>query len=64
MDTPIDQPVFRTRKETGKVLRVSTAVVDSEIRTGRLKAHRFGRLVRIDSRDLEDYIRRSTGGQQ
>jgi excisionase family DNA binding protein len=58
-----DPPIFHTRKETGKVLRVSVAVVDAEIRAGRLKTHRFGRQIRIAARDLDEYIR-SRGSAQ
>jgi len=33
--------------------------MDAETRRGRLKIYRFGRLVRIDIRDLEEYIRQA-----
>jgi excisionase family DNA binding protein len=48
---------FLTRHEAQQVLRVSASKLDAEARAGRLRIHRFGRLVRIDTRDLADYIR-------
>jgi hypothetical protein len=47
----------RSRDEQN--LALDAAIVESETaetRTGRLKVHRFGRLIRIDSRDLDEYI--------
>ena len=54
-----DQPRFLTRQEARQLLRVSASTLDAEARFGRLKVHRFGRLVRIDARDLAEYIRRA-----
>lgn len=59
-----NQMTFRTRKEAGAILRVSTSVITTEIKAGRLKAYRFGRQIRIDVRDLEDYILQCRGGKR
>ena len=48
---------FFTREEARRILRFSTSKLDSEMRAGRLKVHRFGRLVRIEAGDLDEYIR-------
>jgi len=53
-----EQPRFLTRQEARQLLRVSTSTLDAEARSGRLKIHRFGRLVRIEAGDLAEYIRR------
>jgi excisionase family DNA binding protein len=47
---------FLTRDETRKILRFSLLKLDAEIRAGRLKVYRFGRLVRISASDLAEYI--------
>ena len=48
---------FLTREEASRLLRFSTSKLDSETRSGRLRIHRFGRLVRIEAGDLDEYIR-------
>ena len=48
---------FFTREETRRLLRFSTSKLDAETHSGRLKVHRFGRLVRIKASDLDEYIR-------
>jgi excisionase family DNA binding protein len=53
----IDERKFLTRRETQRLLRISASKLDAEARSGRLKVHRFGRLVRIDADDLAEYIR-------
>jgi excisionase family DNA binding protein len=61
------QRQFLTREEARTLLRFSDSKMDTETRSGRLKVHRFGRLLRIDMRDLEDYIQRAretAGGGQ
>jgi excisionase family DNA binding protein len=57
-------PNFLTRQEARGLLRVSASTLDAEVRCGRLKVHRFGRLVRIDSRDLAEYIQQSRAESQ
>ena len=49
---------FFTRDEASRLLRFSTSKLDAETRSGRLRIHRFGRPVRIESDDLHEYIRR------
>jgi excisionase family DNA binding protein len=49
---------FLTRLETQRLLRISASKLDAEARSGRLKVHRFGRLVRIEAGDLAEYIRK------
>ena len=50
---------FLTREETRRILRVSSSKLDAETRAGRLKVHRFGRLVRISASDLAEYLKNS-----
>ena len=45
-----------TRKEAAGRLGMSETWVKSQIRAGRLTCVRLGRVVRIDERDLEDFI--------
>jgi excisionase family DNA binding protein len=59
-----ETPNFLTRQEAGRLLRVSASTLDAEVRCGRLKVHRFGRLVRIDARDLVEYIQQSRADNQ
>jgi len=47
---------FLTRDEVRKILRFSLLKLDEEIRAGRLRTYRFGRLVRISASDLGEYI--------
>ena len=54
-----EQRQFLTREEARTILRFSRSKIDAETRSGRLRVHRFGRLLRIDARDLEDYIRQA-----
>jgi excisionase family DNA binding protein len=53
----VEERKFLTRRETQRLLRISASKLDAEARSGRLKVHRFGRLVRIEAGDLADYIR-------
>jgi len=55
---------FLTREEARRLLRVSVSKLDAETRSGRLRIHRFGRLVRIDKCDLADYIREAREAAQ
>ncbi len=61
---PTEAQKFLTRQEAKQLLRVSASKLDAEVRSGRLRIHRFGRLVRIDSRDLEEYIRQAREAAQ
>jgi excisionase family DNA binding protein len=54
-----DEKRFMTRREARRLLRVSSSKLDAEMRAGRLKVHRFGRLVRIEAGDLAEYIRQA-----
>jgi len=56
---PPDVPAFRTREQVSEVLRCSEDTVDRRIRTGKLKAVKDHRLVRISVADLNAYIRAS-----
>ena len=59
MQVQVEQRRFLTRREAQRLLRVSASKLDLEVRSGRLKVHRFGRLVRIDAGDLAEYIRQA-----
>jgi excisionase family DNA binding protein len=59
MQVQVEQHRFLTRREAQRLLRISASKLDLEVRSGRLKVHRFGRLVRIDIRDFADYIRQA-----
>jgi excisionase family DNA binding protein len=49
---------YITVREAAKVLRITTIGVYRLVKTGRIKAYRFGaRRLRIDSKDLDDFIR-------
>ena len=55
MGTPAT-PTIWTLDEAAEVLRVSKSKLRQVERAGRLKFLRFGRVVRVDARDLETYI--------
>jgi excisionase family DNA binding protein len=46
-----------TLREAAEILRFSKAKLYVERKAGRLRVHRFGRLVRIDRQELERYVR-------
>jgi excisionase family DNA binding protein len=49
---------YITAKEVAKTLRISTIGVYRLVKTGRISAYKFGaRRLRIDRRDLDDFIR-------
>ena len=49
---------YITAKEAAKTLRISTIGVYRLVKTGRINAYKFGeRRLRIDSRDLDDFIK-------
>jgi len=50
-------PQFLTLPEAAKLLRISKSKLYWERKAGRLRVLHFGRVVRIDSRDLDRYIR-------
>ena len=52
-----------TYKQAGKLLQVSDRTVFTLVKTGQLKAVRFGHTVRIDRRDLETFIQQAKDGQ-
>lgn len=60
----IEERKFLTRRETQRLLRISASKLDAEARSGRLKVHHFGRLVRIDAVDLAEYIRQGRDGAE
>jgi len=45
-----------TLGEVQRLLRFSKTKLYQECRAGKLRIHRFGRLVRVDRRDLERYV--------
>ena len=45
-----------TVQETAALLRVSTVTVRRHIAAGRLKARRFGRRVRVERDDLDEFL--------
>ena len=47
-----------TREEAAKFLRVSTSTVDRLIKSGKLKARKVGRQVRMTRSDLENLLER------
>lgn len=49
-----------TVEELASRLRVSRQFVASEIKKGRLRAYRLGRVYRISAGDAEDYLCRNT----
>jgi excisionase family DNA binding protein len=59
MNVACTEEKFFTREETWKILRFSSSKLDAETRAGRLKVHRFGRLVRISASDLAEYLKNS-----
>ena len=59
MNVACEDEKFFTRAETRNILRFSSSKLDTETRAGRLKVHRFGRLVRISASDLAEYLNSS-----
>jgi len=45
-----------TLEEVQQLLRFSKTKVYQECRAGRLRVHRFGRLVRVNRKDLDEYV--------
>jgi excisionase family DNA binding protein len=54
-------PKFLTVGEVANALGVSTATIRRLIRGDELKAHKFGRVVRISCSDLDAYVQKSSG---
>lgn len=48
-----------TVAEVALILRVSKMTVYRLVNDGTLRAHRFGRSVRIDMKDLDDYLKQT-----
>jgi len=61
MDTSVIEPLL-TREEAAGILRMSVSWVKKEIREGRLKQTKLGKLVRIEPQDLRDFIFRYRSG--
>jgi excisionase family DNA binding protein len=55
------QPKYLTPQEAADCCGVSSKTIRSWIRNGKLPACRAGKLLRIDRRDLEDYLASSNG---
>jgi len=58
-NTPIE-PLFFTIEQVAEITGLSVATIRRAIRD-KLKAHRFGRAVRIHREDLDNYINGSRG---
>jgi len=54
-NTPIE-PLFFTIEQVAEITDLSVATTRRAIRDNKLKAHRFGRAVRIHREDLNTYI--------
>ena len=54
-----DTPLLLTYKQAGVLLQVSDRSVWGLVNKGLLKAVRFGRTVRIDRRDLDEFIQQA-----
>lgn len=52
----MESPIIWTLDEAAKVLRMSKSKLRQEERAGKLRFLRFGRVVRVDARDLENYV--------
>lgn len=56
-----DPPRLLTYKQAAALLQVTDRTVYNLVRRDQLRAVRFGHTVRIDTRDLEDFIQQSKG---
>jgi len=59
--SPVTDRLLLTYKQAGELLQVTDRTVYQIVRECRLPAVRFGRTVRIDRRDLEQFIQQSKG---
>ena len=57
-------PELLTLDEASKVLRMSKSKLRHDEKAGRLKFLRFGRVVRLDSREIERYIESAAAGER
>jgi excisionase family DNA binding protein len=55
----LDEPDFRTVKETAQHLRLCEKQIRRLIGRRELPAYRFGGAIRINKKDLDEYMRRS-----
>lgn len=62
MDSPIGDKLL-TVPEVARILRVGANTVYREIQKGRLKASRVGRLIRVQSVDVQKYLDSRDGGE-
>ncbi|MFG0328577.1 MAG: helix-turn-helix domain-containing protein [Phycisphaerales bacterium] len=58
-----ESPRLVTYQQAADLLQVSDRTVWTLVDRGEIRAVRFGRAVRIDVRDLDDFIRRSKQGE-
>ena len=52
----MEGPTIWTLNEAAQVLRMSKSKLRQEERAGNLRFLRFGRVVRVDARDVERYV--------
>ena len=57
----MESPIIWTLDEAAQVLRMSKSKLRQEERAGRLRFLRFGRVVRVDARDMETYVNSARG---
>lgn len=55
----LNEPDFRTVKETAQHLRLCEKQIRRLIGRGELPAYRFGGAIRINNKDINEYVRRS-----
>lgn len=55
----LNEPDYRTVKETAQHLRLCEKQIRRLIGRGELRAYRFGGAIRINSKDVNEYVRRS-----
>ena len=56
-------PLLLTYKQAAELLQISDRSVYALVKFGKLQAVRFGGSVRIDRRDLEEFILRAKSGE-
>ncbi|MGO9818147.1 MAG: helix-turn-helix domain-containing protein [Acidocella sp.] len=57
----VTQALFFTAEQVAEITGLSIATIRRAIRDQKLRAHKFGRAVRIHHQDLNIYIGRSRG---
>ena len=60
----MESPIIWTLDEAAQVLRMSKSKLRHEERAGRLRFLRFGRVVRVDARDVNAYVNSVRSGER